>query len=206
MVEFIANIEIFDNIESLKILLKLAYETGFKYAKLNSNVCNNLFKPEDYDNIFLYAKNLGIILYSICYDSNSVDLFSNYTNMCQIPFEKTNDIYFINNVKNKFKYLILEVDNCDFDLTNNLYYTHGLHMIIYKIKNNINISELNKIKYNLGNLNIGYHDNNYELTNSIVVVSHGINYIEKNVDLNNCLNNCLDKNYIDINKYVSSLI
>ena len=202
MVEFIANIENFDNVESLKILLKLAYKTGFKYAKLNSNICNNLFVKEDYDNIFLYAQKLGIILYSICYDYNSIDLFCNYTNMCQIPSEKNDDINFIKYVKNKFKHLILELDHCDFDLINNLYYKYGLYMVMYKIKNNINISELNKIKYNLGNLNIGYYDDNAELTNTIVVVSHGINYIEKNIDLYNCL----DKNYIDINKYVSSLI
>jgi sialic acid synthase SpsE len=202
MVEFIANIEHFDNVESLKKLLKLVYETGFKYAKLDANICNTLLKTDDYEDIFLYTKNLGIILYSICYDYNDVDLFKNYTNICQIPSNKQDDVNFIKYVKNNFKDLILEIDYCDFDLSNNLYHSYGPFMIMYKIKNNINVSELNKIKYNLGNLNIGYFDDNIELTNTIVVVSHGINYIEKKVELNNCL----DKNYIDINKYVSSLI
>jgi len=194
MLEFIANIGHISDIKSLKLLLKFAKESGFNFAKIDGfsvdEQFNDLFSDSigmsvvDYEDIFTYADSLGISLYGSCYDYKSVDLFSNYTNICEVPVEKIDDMDFIRYVKNKFRYLILKVDNSDLDLIKDLYYSFGPHLIIYEpIRNLRKLSGINKIRHNLGILHIGFCDNSEDPIPTIVATTQGISYIEKSVTL-----------------------
>lgn len=223
MLNFIADIgnNHSNDIKALKLLLKFARECGFNLAKIDNDInIQNLFDGLnifDYKEVFDYANNLGINMYFSCNDYDSVDLLSSYTNICEIPVEKNKDNNFIHYIKNKFKYIIISVDNIDLDEITELYYSHDPYLIIYRPRNKLNklsLSNISIIKDKIPRLNLGY-SNNVDKLSSYVAITRGINYIERSITLDknlfgdghiSALEPMEFKKYIGKLRYVNSLL
>ena len=223
MLNFIADIgnNHGNDIRALKLLLKFARECGFKFAKIDRDInIQNLFDGLnifDYREVFDYANSLGINMYFSCNDYDSADLLSSYTNICEIPVEKSKDNNFIHYIKKKFKYIIISVDNIDLDEITELFYSHDPHLVIYRQRkklNKLSLSNVRQIRDKLPRLNIGYNNNTDDIS-SYVAVTKGVNYIERSITLDknlfgnghiSALEPMEYKKYIEKLRYVKSLL
>ena len=223
MLNFIADIgnNHGNDIRALKLLLKFAQECGFKFAKIDRDInIQNLFDGLnifDYREVFDYANSLGINMYFSCNDYDSADLLSSYTNICEIPVEKSKDNNFIHYIKKKFKYIIISVDNIDLDEITELFYSHDPHLVIYRQRKKLNKLSLSNVRQNrdkLPRLNIGYNNNTDDIS-SYVAVTKGVNYIERSITLDknlfgnghiSALEPMEYKKYIEKLRYVKSLL
>ena len=86
-----------------------------------------------------------------------IDRLSYYTDICEISYD---NISLINYAKNKFKKIIITVNNPDIDLITDLYYSYDPYII--NIDSDCNLKNISKIKNKIGKIRLSYKSN-YEI-------------------------------------------
>jgi len=202
MVNFIGDIGYNHNgdLKAMKMLMKLGSEAGFKFIKFRISEKLN-FDMFDIHEIFDYANELNIKLYSAIDDYGMADYLAPYTDVCEIPLERNNDKDFINYIMKIFPVVIFSVDSLDYDYLENIYYSYAPTIFLFNAtEDNCNTKDIRRIK-EMNNMFFGFKYNNDDIIPHIVAITNGCHSIERSITLCKNLKGDNHKNSLEPDGY-----
>lgn len=159
-----------ENVEVIKVLLEIAKINGFKSAKISPQ-CS--LTNEKLDIIFNYSKTIDISVYAVCNSIEMIDTMAHYTDTCEIQ-----DINLLREARNKFKNLIVNVNNLNMEEIENIYFTYGPQWFVVETDR---ISIIKKIRH-IGSIKICYKNNMNEILHHLAL-AFGVNGLERVINL-----------------------
>jgi N-acetylneuraminate synthase len=147
------------------------------------------FNEKEYDELYLYADKLGIKLFTSVWDLDSVQFIKKYTSIVKVPSALITDIKLLEACRDNFDTFMIstgmstqeEIDIA-IDLGNPDIVFHTNSSYPTDIEE-VNLGYLTYLKKHFSNKSIGYSSHYYGISDALMALSLGAEWIEKHITL-----------------------